>query len=206
MHKQILSICVSVLLAATAAHQAVAKTMSPSEAHDYLKRHGIALVPDSLPEQLIGGNAEALDALIAAGLNVNAKGSLPQSPLELAAMSCTNPQVDPAVTTHMMDTLLTAGADANAPGMQGLGPLMIAAQQCGALPVKRLIAAGAKLDSRTPQGFTPLSMALITKHYDAAQALIDAGAKLSPEAGQKLTTGSDDERLKALVAKATSGG
>jgi len=146
------------------------------------------------------GDATAVDALIAAGLD--AKRSLPQSPLELAAMSCAGGWVPPEVTDHMMEALIAAGANPNAPGIQGLGPLMLAAQQCRAPVVKRLVAAGARLDSTTPQGFTPLSMALIVKNYDAAQALIDAGARIPADVGKKLTEGSSDQRLKDLVARA----
>lgn len=185
--------------------EAQSQHMTKQQARDLLQQQGIELLSENLPQQIIGGNVEALDAMITLGVDVNAKTGLPQSPLELAATSCSNPEVKPAATAHIVDSLVAAGANPNAPGIQGLGPLMIAAQQCGSLVIKHLIAAGAKLDSRTPQGFTPLSMALITKHYDAAEALIDAGARISPQAGDKLTQGSEDARLKDLVRRGTGG-
>ncbi len=176
--------------------------MTSAEARAYLADQGIDPIAENVPQQILIGNAKALDALVAAGVNVNAKTSLPQSPLELAAMSCAGGRVEAPVTLHMVNTLLAAGADPNAPGIQGLGPLMIAAQQCRAAVVDRLAQAGATLDSRTPQGFTPLGMALTVKNYDAAEALIGKGARITPGEGRKLTEGANDPTLKALVGRA----
>lgn len=179
-----------------------AGTMTALQARAYLSDQGIDILPENLPQQILIGNAEAVDALIAAGIDVKAKTSLPQSPLELAAMSCSGGRMPAPVTLHMIDSLIAAGADPDAPGIQGLGPLMIASQQCQAPVVSRLVAAGAKLDSRTPQGFTPLTVALTFKNYGAAGALIDKGARITAADGRKLTEGSTDQRLKALVARA----
>lgn len=177
--------------------------MSLAQARAYLKAEQIDLLPDNLAQQIVTGNVEAVDAMVAAGIDVNAQSLLPQSPLELAAMTCSGGRLAPEATVHMMDTLIAAGANPNTPGMAGLGPLMIAAQQCKPAVIKRLIAAGAKLDSRTPQGYTPLSMALTVSNYDAAEALIDGGAKLSAAGAQKLTRdGPGNERLNGLVARA----
>ncbi len=176
--------------------------MTQADARAYLAERGIDPIPENVPQQILIGNAKALDALVAAGVDVNAKTSLPQSPLELAAMSCAGNRVALPVTLHILDTLLAAGADPNAPGIQGLGPLMVASQQCRGPVVDRLLQAGAKLDSRTPQGFTPLGMALTVKNYDAAAALIGKGARITPAEGRKLTEGPHDPVLQALVARA----
>ncbi len=197
---------VGVLLALTGTAGAQTPRMSKQQATKVLEAAGIDPVPDNYATAIMNGDADSVDALIALGVDPNVKGTLPQSPLELAATACSNPRVQEAAVARIVDSLVVAGADPNAPGMQGLGPLMIASQQCGALVVNRLLAAGSKLDSRTPQGFTPLSMALITKHYAAAGALIDAGARISPEVGRKLTEGSEDAQLKALVARGTASG
>ena len=178
--------------------------MTRPQAFAYLQANGIEASPDSLSQQIITGGVEAVDALVAAGVDVRARTSLPQSSLTLAAMTCAGGRLPTSATLHMMDTLVEAGADANAPGMSGLGPLMVASQQCKAPVVKRLLAAGARLDSRTPQGFTPLSMALTVGNYDAAEALIDGGARLSAESGRKLQT-PGNRRLNELVARATRG-
>jgi ankyrin repeat protein len=180
--------------------------MTRAQARAYLKAEQIDPSPDSLAQQILSGDVEAVDAMVAAGVDVNATTSMPQSSLELAGMTCAGGRVATEDTLHIMNTLIVAGANPNTPGMAGLGPLMVAAQQCKPPVVKRLIAAGAKLDSRTPQGFTPLSMALIVSNYDAAEALIDGGARLSVESGQKLTQGTpDNKRLNDLVARATKG-
>jgi uncharacterized protein len=190
--------------AAFSADDAVKPKMTPAQARAYLKAEQIAPLPDNLAQQILSGNVEAVDAMVVAGVDVNAKTSLPQSSLELAGMTCAGGRVATEDTVHIMNTLIVAGANPNTPGMAGLGPLMLAAQQCKPPVVKRLIGAGAKLDSRTPQGFTPLSMALIVSNYDAAEALIDGGARLSAEGGQKLTQGApDNKRLNDLVARAT---
>lgn len=178
--------------------------MTSAKARAYLQSEQIPLVPDSLAQQIVSGNVKAVDAMVAAGIDVNAPSDLPQSSLELAGMTCAGGRLPPEETVHIMNTLIGAGANPNTPGMAGLGPLMLAAQQCKPPVIKRLIEAGAKLDSRTPQGFTPLSMALIVSNYDAAEALIDAGARLSAEGAQKFAQADPaNKRLNDLVARAT---
>ena len=190
--------------AAVAQPSAAPQPMSKQQATKVLAAAGIDPLPDNYPEAIMNGDADSVRALIALGVDPNAKTSLPQSPLELAATSCSNPRVEPEASASIVDALVAAGADPNAPGIEGLGPLMIASQQCGSLVVHHLLAAGARLDSRTPQGFTPLSMALITKHYDAAAELIAAGARITPDAATKLTQGNPDQKLKDLVAQGTA--
>lgn len=183
--------------------------MTKAEAIAYLEDKSVELLPDNLPSMILTGDADGVEAMIVAGLDLKAKGSLPQSPLELAAQSCTpGARVKTDDTLRMVDLLLGGGVDPNHAGMAGLSALMIAAQQrCPPIVIKHLLAAGAKLDARTPQGFTPLSMALIVANYDGAETLIEAGARLSPEAGKKFLTGTkdDDKRLVDLVARATGG-
>ena len=178
--------------------------MTPQQARAYLDAKEIDPVPDNYPEQIMNGDAKAVDALITLGIDVNAKTSLDQPPLEMAATSCAGGHVPTESVVHIMDSLIRAGADPNAPAVQGMSPLMIAAQQCTPSVVKRLLAAGADMNSRTPQGYTPLSMALVVKNYATAEALIGAGARISAEGGKKLTDGSKDTRLNDLVARATS--
>jgi ankyrin repeat protein len=177
--------------------------MTRQGATKVLEAAGVDPLPDNYPDVIMNGDAASVRALIALGVDPNTKTSLPQPPLELAAMSCSNPRVQPDATAGIVDALVAAGADPNAPGIQGLGPLMIAAQQCGAQVVHHMLAAGAKLNSRTPQGFTPLTMALITRNFEAADALIGAGARLSPAEAAKFTGGPPDAELTALIARAT---
>jgi len=181
--------------------------MTKAEATSYLKRNNMAILPDYLPQVIMGGNVDALEALVVAGLDLKAKGSFPQTPLDLAALSCSpGTRIKQEDTLRMIDLLLGGGVDPNQEGMAGLSALMIAAQQqCPPIVIKRLLAGGAKLEARTPQGVTPLSMALIVTNYDGAEALIEAGARLSPEVGKKLLTTADNPRLVDLVARATAG-
>lgn len=182
--------------------------MTKAEATAYLKRNGMAVSPDYLPQVIIGGNVDELEALVMAGLDLKAKGSVPRTPLEFAAQSCTpGVRVKKEDALRIFDLLLGGGADPNQAGMAGLSVLMLAAQQqCPPIIIKHLLAAGAKLDARSAQGFTALSMALIVDNYDAADVLIEAGARLSPEAGKKFLTGTSDDnpRLVELVARATA--
>lgn len=184
-------------------------TMTKAEAKAYLDEQNIDLLPDNLPTKIMTGDAKSVEAMIVAGLDLKAKGPLPQSPLELAAQTCgPGMRVDGKDTLRMIDLLVAGGVDPNHEGMAGLSSLMIAAQQqCPPVVIKRLLSAGAKIDARTPQGFTPLSMALIVANYDGAQTLIDAGARISPEVGKKFLTGTadDDKRLVELVGRATAG-
>jgi hypothetical protein len=180
-------------------------TMTKAEAKAYLAGEGVDVLPDNLTQQIVTGNVKGVDALVVMGVDVNAKGDMPQTSLEMATMTCAGGRVKPEDTVHIMSTLLSAGANPNAIGMEGMGGVLtMASQQCAAPVVKLLLGAGAKLDVRTPQGFTPLSMALLVKNYDAASALIAGGAKLSPEAAQKFTQADpDDKELASLVASAT---
>ena len=193
------------LAAAAPAAFAATPAMTPGQAKAYLAEQGIDPLPDNYPQAIMNGDAKAVDSLIALGVDVNAKTSLPQSPLELAATACAGGHVASANVIAVMQSLIKAGADPNAPGIQGLGPLMIAAQQCDGPVIKTLLAAGAKIDLRTPQGFTPLTMALITKHYSAADALIDAGARITPAEAAKFKGGPPDEALDAALNKASGG-
>jgi len=183
--------------------------MTKAEAVAYLEERDTPVDPEALPSAILTGEVDTVEALIVAGVDVKAKTSLPQSPLELAASSCTRgARIKPEDTLRMIDLFLGAGVDPNHDGMAGLSALILAAQQqCPPIVIKHLLAGGAKLDKRTPQGFTALSMALIVANFDAAETLIEAGARLSPEAGKKFLTGTKDDnpRLVELVGRATAG-
>lgn len=178
-------------------------SMTREQAQRYLDDNGVDALAENLPQQIIGGDAEAVEALLVVGIDANAKGSLPQSPLELTAMACAGDRVPTESVVRIIDLLLARGADVDAPGMGGMTPLIALAQQCPAAAVKRLIDADADLENRTPQGFTALSMALVVSNYDTAEALADAGAKLSAEAAGKLLDGQQDNtRLKTIIERA----
>ena len=177
--------------------------MTREEARDYLTRHRIAIDPENVIAAVMRGDAAALEVLLAAGVDPNAKGSLPHSALQMASLSCQGGRVSEGHILDVMDVLIRHGARVNEPGVGGLDALFVAVQNCKPAIVRRLVTGGANINSRTPQGYTPLSMALIVKNYDAAEVLIEAGARLSAEAAGKLLDAKEkDPRLTQLVKRA----
>ncbi len=178
--------------------------MSREQANAYIGREQLALTADNLVSPIFSGDVNKVEALLSAGVDPNAKGSLPKSTVQLAVGACAGSRVDIDTQLVMLEVLLGHGAKVNEPAMGGLTPLIVAAQQCQAPIVKRLVRAGADMNYHTPQGFTPLSMAFIVSNYDAAEALIDAGARLTAEGAAKLLDGKkDDARRVALIKRAT---
>ena len=64
--------CLGLALGHGAAAQG-AEDMTPQAARGWLRGHGIDPLPDNVPQQILTGNADALDALIAAGVDINKK-------------------------------------------------------------------------------------------------------------------------------------
>lgn len=155
----------------------------------------------NLVAPILNGDAELVEALLSAGVDVNDK-NLIHPALELAATSCAGKRLDTETILTIMEVLLAHGAKANVAGETELSALMVASQQCEAPIVHRLVKAGADMKFRTSTGFTPLSMAFLLDNLSAAEALIDEGARLSPEAAKKLLEGKDDPKYVALVKKA----
>ena len=113
-------------------------------------------------------NPAVIDALLAAGADVNVPAQLGLTPLYLAAMWNENLAV--------IEALLAAGADVNVPAQLGLTPLMQALEYNDNSAVfDALLAAGAELEARDYGGRTVLHLA-----SDAAviEVLLAAGANL----------------------------
>jgi ankyrin repeat protein len=153
-------------------------------------------------------DAEAVEALIRAGADVNAANDLGVTPLGLA---CTDG--GPAVVA----SLLRAGANPNAPLPSGESPLMSAARTGQAESVKALLGHGADVNAReTTRGQTALMWAAAQRHSDVVRVLLAAGAdvharsatrrRLGFVAGNRNGTGHNAEGQKRLSVEFEEGG
>ncbi len=180
--------------------------MGKAAALAFLEENDLNSHPNNMSGYAMDGNADAVIAMLAAGVDANVKGTLPQSPLFMAStMACAAKTVVLKDQIRTMDALIASGANVNAM-WEGLSILTMSAQQCPAVIVKRLLNAGAKIDARSPQGFTPLSMALVVGNVESATALVDAGARISAAVAAKLFDKNDEvsSEIKALIARASS--
>ncbi len=176
--------------------------MTRAEAAAYLAETQLSLTGSNLVGPIMNGDAKTVEALLAAGLDVNDTSDLPKPVMRLAMQPCAGKQLSTEAMLATIEVLLAHGAKVDEPPGAVLTPLVVAAQNCPPAIVRRLVKAGAQVDYHTAQGYTALSMALLLGKYDAAEALLDAGARLSPEAaGKLLENKKDDAKLAALVKR-----
>ena len=178
------------------------KPMTKAEAQEYIKDNDIYPVAGNLAGAIMNGRVDDVRAMLAIGVDPNEKTALPQSPIKLAAMSCSGRRVSVEDIVTMIRVLAQGGATVN-PANADASPMITAAQQCPAPVIKALLEVGGDKAARTTQGFTPLSMAFIVRNYDAAKELMAAGATLSKDAANKLTSKDVDAEAKALIKQAT---
>jgi ankyrin repeat protein len=177
--------------------------LSREQALAYLEQRRLAPAPGNLVSPILHGDAEAVEALLAAGVDVNDTSELPKSALRLAASACANKEIEPQKTLATVEVLLAHGAKPSESEPSELSALLVAAQWCPPPVIRRLVRAGADLQFHSSVGHTPLGTALSLGNYDGAEALIDAGARLSPEAASRLLANrQDNARLAALVKRA----
>lgn len=180
--------------------------MTQAEAEKYLEERRLSVTGSNLVGPIMNGDAETVEALLSAGVDVNDTGALPKPVMRLAMQPCAMKDQTPEQMLTMIEVLLAHGAKVNEPPGAVLTPLIVAAQHCPAPIVKRLLAAGAEVDYKNTLGQTALVNALIMSNYEAAEALIGAGAKLSAEGAAKLLENKkDDPKLAELVKKARGG-
>jgi hypothetical protein len=178
--------------------------MTREAAEKYVAERDLALTGSNLVGPIMNGDAETVEALLSAGLDVNDTSDLPKPVMRLAMQPCAAKAPVESILT-VIEVLLAHGAKVDEPPGAVLTPLVVAAQNCPAPIVKRLLKAGAEIDYKTAQGYSALSMALLLGNYGAAEALVDAGAKLSAEAAAKLLENKkDDAKLAELVKRARS--
>ena len=142
-----------------------------------------------------GGDASAINRLIQAGADVNARDRLHTTPLHLAASLSARPDV--------ITLLVEAGADVNARDRDDdRTPLHWAAQNANPAPiVRRLIEAGADPRARDKWGMTPLHthshQTFVAKAARFVGEVFDAHADTHPSITP--VRHSDPEAIKALI-------
>ena len=143
-----------------------------------------------------------VQALLAAGADIEAKADDGWTPLHMAARYNKNPEVIQALLAagadpnaragrrtplhwaadwngnpEVIQALLDAGADPNATSAFGFTPLHEAARVIkNPKAVQALLDGGADPNARTDDGLTPLDFAMYFNSQEVVQALLDAGA------------------------------
>ena len=149
----------------------------------------------------IDNDSTLVDALIAAGADVNRVNNIGASPLLWAAMNGNATIVKALIAaganvnkagearrtpllwaaihndSTIVNTLIAAGADVNRVNNIGESPLLWAARLGYLTVVKALIAAGANVNKADEAGRTPLTWAIIHNDSTIINTLIAAGAK-----------------------------
>ena len=196
----------ALLLAVAAPAQAGKFDYTPAEAAAILESERRLADADTLIHAATMHDGRLVGAVLASGVDADARGILPQSALQLAVSTqCSDSPKGAEDHLALVDLLIAKGADVRDTSFGDSEIVIWAAQQCPPAVVARLLDAGASLEARTPQGFSPLSMALVVKNYDTAELLIERGARLKPETVKKLFSApGDDARLAALVKRAQS--
>ena len=137
-----------------------------------LKAAGRCVYPDTLHRAALDGDIEAIETLLATGVDPNARGDRGMSPLHFAARRG---------YLGVIETLLAAGADPNARGDGGKTPLHEAARGRRVEALKALLAAGANVNARDDNDSSPLFLAIFNGSVEAVKALIQAGADLNSQ-------------------------
>ena len=189
-----------------------AKNRDTKTFHDLLPKVDVrAAMPDgttALHWAAHWNDAEAVQALIGAGANVNAANDLGVTPLGVACADA-----GPAIVA----SLLRAGANPNAALPSGESPLMAATRTGQVESIKALLAHGADVNAReASRNQTALMWAAAQRHSDVVQVLLEAGAdvdarsatrrRLGFVAGNRNGTGHNAEGQKRLSVEFEEGG
>lgn len=172
------------------------------KAIEYLKGRRLGVSADQLRLSCLDGDADAVQALLDAGVDPNA-GAASESPLVRAVFSgCGKAGGENDGLIQTVKILLAAGADPNRRDDNDNTALMSAAQMCGPAIVGELIAAGAKVSYKNGSGISPLAMALIIGKYDAAKTLVENGARLDKPQLEMLAGVATNPQAQAIIKKA----
>ena len=121
------------------------------------------------------GNVDAVNMLLLAGAQVNARESWNgQSPLHWAAAEGHG---------AVVEALIAGGADIRQRSNAGTTPFMFAVRKGDMRSVKALLAAGADVNEKRVDLATPLLVAIINGHEDLVDLLLEKGANPNAEGG-----------------------
>ncbi len=170
---------------------------------EYLKSRRLGVSADQLRISALEGDAEAVQALLDAGVDPNA-GEASESPLVRAVFSgCGKVGGESESLIRTVQILIAAGADPNRKDDNNNTALMSAAQMCGPVIVGELVSAGAEVNYKNGSGISPLAMALIIGKYEAAQALVDKGARLDKPQVEMLSGVASNPQAQEIIKAAS---
>ena len=142
---------------------------------------------------------DIVNALLAAGAEVNERDAVGKTPLLFAARK---------ENLGIIQALLAAGANVNAADTQGNTPLMKASEVGRIDAIQALLAAGAEVNAADIYGNTPLTRPLYNSRVDVIQVLLAAGAEvnLADSKGRTpLMTASDFANVDAIQVLLAAG-
>jgi hypothetical protein len=170
---------------------------------EYLRERRLGASPDQLRRSALAGDFEAVEALLDAGVDVNAGESASQSALTAAVFSgcgAAGGDSDPLVRT--VELLVAAGADIHRRDENDNTPLFHAAQMCGPRIVELLLSSGADPNIRNGSGMSPLGMAMIMRKLHSAEVLVDRGARLDDGQVEMLGALATEPRAQEILRRA----
>jgi len=173
----------------------------------WLRRENVDLTTDGLYRAIVERNADAVDALLAAGVSATDAGTTGIPPLHHALMSACQYGVRPSSdeARRIVASLLAHGADPNARDEQGNPALMRAAGVCDASIVGQLVAAGADIQAKNAVNMTAFALMVAMGDAEGAQALLDAGFRFSPEDAESVREWFADDPAKRTLLDAAGG-
>ena len=150
---------------------------------------------DDLIDAASAGDADAVQALLARGLGVNAKND--DGSTALIAASANGHR-------ELVQALLAKGANVNAKTTAGMNSLMWASRQGDSEVVRALLTKGADVNAKTTAGITALMVASRQGNREIVQSLLAKGADVNAKLNDgttalKMATSAE---LKALLVQA----
>jgi hypothetical protein len=143
------------------------------------------------------GDANSVRALLAHGVDVNAKTSVSGGSTALMVASFGG-------HSEVVQVLLDKGADVNAKNDDGYSALMMAAQQGQSEVVRILLDKGAEVNAKTNDGMTSLILASMNSHRDVVEELLAKGADVNARTndGRTALVAATDASIRALLTQA----